>query len=102
MKTINPSDRLETLSNIGKATAVKLKKIGILTREDFLKRNPYQVFDELLEKVDPTLCRCALASLVGAKLGKPWHEITRANGGPVPAAATRPPLGEMLMTFGSG
>ena len=54
-----------------------MKKIGILTRDDFLKRDPYQVFDELLEKVDPTLCRCALASLVGAKLGRPWHEITR-------------------------
>jgi hypothetical protein len=77
MKSIHSSDRLETLTNIGKTTSAKLKKIGILTREDFLKRDPYQVFDELLEKVDPTLCRCALASIVGAKLGKPWYEITR-------------------------
>lgn len=77
MKTRDRSERLETLPNVGKVTAAKLKKIGILTREDFLKRDPYQVFDDLLEKVDPTLCRCALASLVGAKLGKPWHEITR-------------------------
>jgi len=29
--------------------------------------------------VDPTLCRCALASIVGAKLGLPWHQITKAS-----------------------
>jgi len=77
MKARERSDRLETLPNIGKITAAKLGKIGIRTRSDFLQRDPYQVFEELLEKVDPTLCRCALASLVGAKQGRPWHEITR-------------------------
>lgn len=77
MKTRDRSDRLETLTNIGKVIASKLEKIGIRTRSDFLQRDPYQVFEELREKVDPTLCRCALACLVGAKLKRPWHEITR-------------------------
>jgi hypothetical protein len=77
MKTSDRSERLETLLNIGKVTAAKLEKIGIRTRSDFLRRNPYEVFEELLEKVDPTLCRCSLACLVGAKLKRPWHEITR-------------------------
>lgn len=75
-KNIN-SNALETLQNIGKVSVEKLIKIGILTAEDFLARDPYQVFDELLEKVDHSLCRCALASIVGAKLGKPWHKITK-------------------------
>lgn len=68
---------LRTLPNIGKVLEEKLKRIGIATPEEFLKRDPYQVFDELKEKVDPTLCRCALASVVGAKKGIPWHKITK-------------------------
>ena len=70
-------ESLTSLPNIGRVSAAHLNKIGITTKKQFLSRDPYQVFDELLEKVDPTLCRCALASLVGAKLGKPWHEITK-------------------------
>lgn len=71
------SNTLLSLPNIGKTTAVKLGKIGISTPEEFLSRDPYDVFDELLDKVDPTLCRCALASIVGAKTGAPWHKITK-------------------------
>jgi hypothetical protein len=71
------SDSLESLPNIGKTTAVKLRRIGITSRKEFLKRDPYQVFEELREKVDPTLCRCALAGIVGAKKGVAWHKITR-------------------------
>ena len=69
--------KLTDLPNIGKTTAAKLEKIGIKTAEDFLKRDPYDVFDELRTKVDPTLCRCALAGIVGAKTGEPWHKITK-------------------------
>jgi len=68
---------LTSLPNIGNIIAGKLKKIGIKTAEDFLVRDPYDVFDELRKNVDPTLCRCALASLVGAKKGKKWHTITK-------------------------
>jgi DNA transformation protein and related proteins len=71
------SDSLQSLPNIGKMTEEKLKKIGIKTAKDFLKRDPYKVFTELLYKVDHTLCRCALASIVGAHKGVPWHKITK-------------------------
>ena len=70
---------LTSLTNIGTVTERKLKQIGIHSADDFLKRDPYQVFAELRRKVDPTLCRCALALIVGAKLGQPWHRITRAS-----------------------
>ncbi|OGD10429.1 MAG: hypothetical protein A2Y86_08890, partial [Candidatus Aminicenantes bacterium RBG_13_62_12] len=71
----NPG-KLTDLPNIGRTTAAKLEKIGIRTKEDFLERDPYEVFHQLRKKVDPTLCRCALASIVGAKTGAPWHRIT--------------------------
>lgn len=71
--------KLTDLPNIGKTTAAKLEKIGIKTAEDFLKRDPYEVFHELRMKVDRTLCRCALAGIVGAKRGEPWHRITKES-----------------------
>jgi nucleotidyltransferase/DNA polymerase involved in DNA repair len=78
MRAPTETSRLLTdLPNIGKTTAAKLRKIGIESAEDFLKRDPYEVFHELRTKVDSTLCRCALAGLVGAKKGQPWHKITK-------------------------
>ncbi|MFA6548402.1 MAG: helix-hairpin-helix domain-containing protein [Candidatus Margulisiibacteriota bacterium] len=68
---------LESLPNIGKVIAGKLRKIGIKDKADFLKRDPFKVFDTLLKECDPTLCRCALASVVGASVGAPWHAITK-------------------------
>ena len=70
-------DSLLSLPNMGPVTAAKLARIGIATKEEFLKRDPYAVFDELREKIDPTLCRCALAGIVGAKKGVPWHKVTK-------------------------
>jgi len=43
------------LPNIGKVIAGKLERIGIGTKDDFLACNPYDIFDKLLTKVDPTL-----------------------------------------------
>lgn len=71
------ADSLESLPNIGKTTALKLRQVGITSKKEFLRRDPYKVFEELREKVDPTLCRCALAGIVGAKKGLPWHKITK-------------------------
>lgn len=70
---------LRSLPNIGRVTEKKLNRIGISCREDFLRRDPYEVFEQLRQKVDPTLCRCALALIVGASLGLPWHRITKAS-----------------------
>ncbi len=70
------TEKLESLPNVGRVIADKLRKIGIRTASEFLERDPYEVFDELRTEVDPQLCRCALASIVGARYGVKWHEIT--------------------------
>ena len=70
---------LTSLRNIGSTTARKLERIGVRSAEDFLARDPYDVFHKLRRKVDPTLCRCALAGLVGAKLNAPWHKVTKRS-----------------------
>ena len=75
----NKGRKLTDLPNIGRTTAVMLEKIGILTAEDFLERDPYDVFHELLMKVDKTLCRAALAGLVGAKTGQTWHKVSKES-----------------------
>jgi len=77
--TVPETGSLRSLANIGSVTVKKLNQIGIFSREEFLARDPYEVFATLRAKVDPTLCRCALASIVGAKLGLPWHQITRVT-----------------------
>lgn len=74
---VQPDNALTALPNIGEAISAKLNRIGIQTKDDFLSRDPYDLYSELLEKVDPTLCRCLLASLVGAHKGKTWHTITK-------------------------
>jgi hypothetical protein len=71
------SNEVESLPNIGPAMGRKLRSIGIETRQQFLRRDPYKIYAELLVKVDPTLCRCVLASLVGAKKGVKWHRVTQ-------------------------
>jgi len=75
----NADDSLRSLPNIGPTTAAKLGQIGITSKKEFLKRDPYRVFDDLRKKVDPTLCRCALAGIVGAKKGVRWHTITKES-----------------------
>ena len=71
------ANALTDLPNIGPKIAIKLNRIGIENKDAFLARDPYDVYTELLEHVDPTLCRCLLASLVGAARGKKWHMITK-------------------------
>lgn len=71
------NNSLESLPNIGKVLAAKLRRVGIKDKDDFLKAEPYKVFHTLRQKVDPKLCRCCLASIVAAKLGVPWHTITK-------------------------
>ncbi|MCK7469724.1 MAG: helix-hairpin-helix domain-containing protein [Desulfomicrobium escambiense] len=92
--------KLTDLPNIGKTTAAKLEKIGIKTAEDFLKRDPYDVFHELRTKVDKTLCRCALAGIVGAKTGEPWHKITKKIGRGIREAPSPPYVGALLRAVG--
>ncbi len=68
---------LTSLINIGKVIAYRMEKIGIVSVDDFMSKDPYKVFEKLLKEVDPALCRCALASIVGAHINAPWHKITK-------------------------
>jgi len=72
-------DSLRSLPNIGPTTAAKLAQIGITTKSEFISKDPYKVFDQLRKRVDPTLCRCALAGIVGAKKGVRWHTVTQES-----------------------
>ena len=69
--------KLTDLPNIGKVIAKKLEHIWIHSAEEFLSKNPYEVFDTLLRKEDPTLCRCALASIIGAHYGRKRNLIMK-------------------------
>ena len=53
-------------------------KIWITTPEEFLARDPYEVFYQLKHKVDPKLCRCCLAAIVGAKEGVKWNTLHKS------------------------
>ena len=74
MKEAKTMSALTTLPNIGKVTAAKLRGISIATAEEFLARDPYEVFTALLSQ-DPTLCRCALSGIVGAHRGLKWNLV---------------------------
>lgn len=77
MTTKKTKSELISLLNIGKVIAGKIEKIGIMSVDDFMSKDPYEVFEKLLKEVDPSLCRCALASVVGAHINAPWHKITK-------------------------
>ena len=64
-----PRSPLCKLPNIWPKIADNLIKIWIATPEEFLAQDPYEVFHQLKMKVDPNLCRCALASIIGAYKG---------------------------------
>ncbi len=72
-------DSLKSLPNIGRVSAAQLQKIGIVTKRQFLARDPYDIFEELLQKVDPTLCQSALAGIVGASKGVRWHLVSKES-----------------------
>jgi len=70
-------DRLENLINIGPKIADRIRAVGISSADEFLKSDPYDVFEKMDRKERSNLCRCVLACLVGAKYGQKWHEITK-------------------------
>ena len=70
--------KLQELTNIGTVLAKELTEIGIESVEDFMSRDPYDVFELLLKK-DPTSCRCKLASIVGAHEDVKWHTVTKKS-----------------------
>jgi hypothetical protein len=78
MPTKDPnSNTLESLPNVGKTIAKELRQIGINNKSEFMAQDPYQVFQKLVDHVNPDSCRCMLASIVGAHEGLPWHKMTK-------------------------
>ncbi|MFH1047783.1 MAG: TfoX/Sxy family DNA transformation protein [Patescibacteria group bacterium] len=62
---------LTSLINIGPKIASLIEQTGVTTVEQFEHSDPYQIFAQMLKR-EPDLCRCVLASLVGARAGVKW------------------------------
>lgn len=63
---------LESLTNIGSATAKRLCAIGIITPLQLKESNPEKVYEKLREQEGGVLDRCVLYILRGAMLNVPW------------------------------
>jgi hypothetical protein len=70
---------LTKLPNIWPTTAEAMKKIWITTPEEFLAKDPYEIVYQLKTKIDPTLCRCALAGIVWASQGVKRNTIHKTS-----------------------
>ena len=66
--------KLQTLRNIGPATAEKLYSIRIVTPEQLKRSNPERLYEKLRQKAGGELDRCVLYQLQGAVLDIPWPE----------------------------
>jgi hypothetical protein len=63
---------LQTLQNIGPATAERLYSIGVKTPEQMRRSDPGEIYEKLREKEGGKLDKCALYLLQGAVLDIPW------------------------------
>jgi len=63
---------LESLANIGPATARRLCAIGITTASQLKKSNPEKVYEKLRKQEGGVLDKCVLYVLRGAILDAPW------------------------------
>ena len=65
---------LQTLRNIGPATAKKLYSIGIETPSQLKRSDPKVLYEKLRRKCGGKLDKCVLYQLQGAVLDRPWPE----------------------------
>ena len=63
---------LQTLRNIGPATAERLCSIGIKTPDQMRQSDPEKLYEELKRRSGGQLDRCVLYLLQGAILDIPW------------------------------
>lgn len=66
--------RLQTLRNIGPATAEKLYSIGIESPEQLKRSSPENLYEKLRKKAGGRLDKCVLYQLQGAVLDIPWPD----------------------------
>lgn len=64
--------RLQSLRNIGPATAERLYEIGMETPEQMMRSYPKEIYENLKEKAGGKLDRCVLYQMKGAVLDIPW------------------------------
>ena len=64
--------RLQTLRNIGPATAMRLYAVGIKSPEQLKESDPEELYQELKKKEGGRLDICVLYLLRGAFLDIPW------------------------------
>ena len=70
---------LQTLCNVGPATAKRLFSVGIKTVAQMKRANPEKVYKKLKAKEGGVLDRCVLYQVRGAILDIPWWECKDAN-----------------------
>lgn len=63
---------LESLANIGPATAKRLHSIGITTAKQLKKSNPEKIYEKLRINEGGILDKCVLYQIRGAILEIPW------------------------------
>ena len=71
--------QLQTLRDIGIATARRVYSIGIRTPEQLKQSHPEKVYEMLRNEEGGELDRCVLYQLRGAVLGIPWPDCKDAN-----------------------
>jgi len=71
--------QLQTLRNIGVATARRLHSIGIRTPEQLKQSDPEKVYEMLRKEEGGELDRCVLYQLRGAVLDIPWPDCKDAS-----------------------
>ena len=75
--------RLQTLRNIGPATAEKLYSIGIKTPEQMRKSDPEELYERLNMISECKVDRCVLYQFRGAVFDLPWPQcknLTKEKG----------------------
>ena len=72
MKKEESMKKLQSLVNIGPATAKRLYSIGITTPRQLKRSNPEKVYEKLKDAEGGVLDRCVLYQIQGAILDIPW------------------------------
>lgn len=65
---------IKKLRNIGVGMEKLLSEINIKTKEEFLEKDPHELYDKLKRK-HPSLHLAVLASFIGAHSDTPWYMI---------------------------
>ncbi len=79
-KQLKPTKNLQSLINIGPATAKRLCSIGVTTPLQLKKSNPEKVYEKLKQKDGGVLDICVLYVLRGAILNTPWWTCKNLKG----------------------